>query len=385
MALFRPRLVRPTTARALAVLPPVLAAACIHIALVGFYLIPFHGDVGVMVCAPKHWLGQGPLEKVHTTVGTDGFDGTYYYIIAQNPLHPQDDFIDLPCYRRARIFYPMASWLLSGGGDPSGLLWVMPLLNLLATCGLAWLGARFAYAHGRSAWWGFLLPLAVNAVMPGLRNLTDSWSAFATMGVMIAWFLRWSSLSLAGWAIMAALTREQNLAIVAALGLAAIMERDWRRVAALGTAVLIAAGWLAYLWAHYGHPPRAPTGLDLPFTGIWYGWTHLGVNDIGQARNPYPHLIRFTILTIQTALCLAIAVRDRRALGLLALVAASLVLVACQPLYVDRWNYPRVLNWTAMVIWLWAVQSGRRWPVVLLAPTALWPIAEVAYIWTIVG
>lgn len=364
---------------------PVLAAAFVHISIGALYLAPYHGDASVMVCAPQVWLGQGPLEQVHKTIGTNGFDGTYYYVIAQNPLHPQEDFIDAPCYRRVRIFYPAAAWLLSGGGDAIRLLWVMPLLNLLATCGLAWLGARFALNHARSAWWGLLLPIAVNAIMPGLRNMTDPWSAMAVMGLLAAWILRWPVAVLAVWGIIAVLTREQNLAIVMVVSLGALLERDWKRFTATLLVAVAALSWIAVLWASYGHPPRAADTVDGPLAGMWYGWTHLGINGLGQPRNPLPHLVRMSLLTAQAICCLRIAICGPRFVGLVALAAVGLITIAGAALFTDPSNYLRVLNWAPMAIWIWAVQTGRRWPVVLLAPALLWPLLEVRHVWLLVG
>ncbi len=373
------------SARRVSVFLPVFAAGLFHFAIAALYLAPFHGDASVLVCAPQRWLGQGPLERVHNTIGSDGFDGTFYYVIAQNPLQPQEEYIDSPCYRRARIFYPAAAWLLSGGGDALRLLWVMPLLNLLATCGLAWLGAKFATHYGRSAWWGFLLPIAVNAIQPSLRNMTDPLSAMTVMGVLCAWMLRWPAVHLALWGMMAVLTREQNLAVVLVAGFGSLLDRDWRRVAASSAVVAIATIWIGFLWAVYGHPPRAADTVDPPLAGLWYGWTHLDVNGHGQPRNPYPHLVRMTLLTAQTLCCLRIALCGPRAVGLMSVAAAGLVVVAGEALFNDPSNYLRVLNWVAMAVWIWAVQTGRRWPILLLAPAVIWPLLEVRFVWSIAG
>ena len=38
---------------------------------------------------------------------------------------------------------------------------------------MAWLGVVVAGHYGRSYWWGFLLPIAVNVGISLLRDLTD--------------------------------------------------------------------------------------------------------------------------------------------------------------------------------------------------------------------
>jgi hypothetical protein len=77
--------------------------------------------------------------------------------------------------RHLRILYPLVGWLLSGG-DALRLLWVLPAINLGAIAALAAVGALLALRSGLSSWWGFLLPIAVNAGLPALRDLTDNLS-----------------------------------------------------------------------------------------------------------------------------------------------------------------------------------------------------------------
>src|SRR5207244_3002432 len=140
-------------------------------------------DLSALVCVSPERVGRWPYESIRVGLGTDGFDGQFYYALARDPWHRHDYPLDIPAYRHARILYPALAWLLSGGGDPGRLLWAMPAINLLAAAGLAWLGAGLALRHGRSAWWGFLLPLVVNVGMPALRDLTDPLAALTACGL----------------------------------------------------------------------------------------------------------------------------------------------------------------------------------------------------------
>src|SRR5207248_1134152 len=148
--------------------------------------------------------------------------------------------------------YPALAWLLSGGGNPQTLLWAMPAINVLSAAGLAWLGGLLAVRHGRSAWWGFLLPLVVNVGMPALRDLTDPLAALTACGLLAAWLSRGRGWVVAAWAAAAVLSREQNAAVVLIVLSAALYHRQWRHAAGLVAIVLLFGGWLVALRGAYG-------------------------------------------------------------------------------------------------------------------------------------
>jgi hypothetical protein len=360
-------------------LGPVVAAGLLHLLLLVTYLIPFRGDLSALVCAPHQEIGKPPYSAVTVGFPTHGYDGCYYYVIAQNPFEPQVEYLDNVSMRRARLLYPLACWLLSGG-DGQRLLWVMPLLNLIATLGTTWLGARFALQYRRSAWWGLLLPIGVNVLLPSWRNLTDPLATMAIVGLLVTWRLQWPIWTLLGWGIASVLSREQNIAIVFLVFGEALLDRDRRRSAAMAIAVTAGLAWVLILRSMYGMLPSAPQNLSPPFVGIWYGWTHVG-SGLQGPRNPIPHSVRMFVLSCQTLLCLTILPRGFRTAGLLGLGAAALVFVGGIALFEDAWSYMRVLNWVPLAVWMWTIESGRRWPVWLLLPAVLWPCIELAKWW----
>ncbi len=185
-----PSTIRPP-APVRSLLGPVALALAVHALLLAAYVAAFRGDVSALVCASSDRVGRAPFEAVHTGFGKGGFDGQFYYVIAQDPWRRQSAVIDDPPYRHQRLLYPMLAWALSGGGDPRLLLWILPALNLGFVGVLTWLGARTARYHGRSEWWRLLLPLAVNAGMPLLRDLTDPLAVCAVAGLLTAWLLGW--------------------------------------------------------------------------------------------------------------------------------------------------------------------------------------------------
>src|SRR5260221_1950252 len=238
-------------------LGPALAALVLHAGLMtGYVMAPrFGGDVSALVCVGREKLGHEPYEHVRIGFETPGYDGQFYYALARNPWQKHvPTEIDKPAARHLRLVYRVVCGLASGG-DPELLFWVMPLINLLSIAGIAALGAMLAVRFGRSAWWGILLPLAVNAGMPALRDLTDPLATFTVVLLLTAWLCRWSAgwLTLAG--MLAVLAREQNVAVVGIVLLMAVVWREWGRAAGLVVAVLLWAGWAYALWKAYGDSP----------------------------------------------------------------------------------------------------------------------------------
>ena len=99
--------------------------------------------------------------------------------------------IDTPA-RHTRVLYPALGWFLSGG-DPAVLLWVLPGINLLAVGLLTLAGSVLAHSRGLSPWYGFLLPLAVNAALPLSRDLTDLLGLACLALFLVGWLESWSN------------------------------------------------------------------------------------------------------------------------------------------------------------------------------------------------
>jgi hypothetical protein len=359
----------------------VAATLALHLGLLTVYVLAFAGDVSCLVCADRDLVGRWPYEAVGVGFDAHGFDGQYYYVLARDPWHCRKAFLDVPAYRHARILYPALAWLLSGG-DPKRLLWVLPAINLFAIAGLAWLGVRLAVRYGRSPWWGFLLPWAVNAGMAALRDLTDPLATLTAAGLLAAWLLRWPAWSLAAWAAAAVLSREQNAVVVLIVLLEALSDRRRRAAAGLAGALLVWAGWLVTLRASYGTWPFLSVNTGPPLAGLWYRLTHpAGV--VSGPRAAAVHVLLLLHLLLQMGLSLALPFfRAGRAAALVAGAGAALAGVAGASIYENGWSYPRVFVWMPLGLWVWGIQSGRRWPVLALAPAVLCPALAVVQVWT---
>jgi len=377
---------------------PALAAAVLHAGILAGYVAAFHGDLSALVCVARERLGRAPYELIGIGFDRNGYDGQFYYAIARSPWHRLDFGIDAPAVRQARILYPALSWLLSGG-DGRRLFWAMPLVNLLAIAALAALGAAAAQNYGLSPWWGVLLPFAVNAGMPALRNLTDVLSTLSVAALLMAWLRRWPWWAASLCAAAALFSREQNLAVVLLVLTFAIWRagrvnasvdvnrgvntpRSPKLVAGLLVALLAWSLWLGVLRLFYGEWSLLPANGNLgpPLAGMIYRWTHLADESRSFALF---HVLCLATLTLQLGLAfLLIWTPGDRLIRLTALAGAALALLGGMSLYGDNWSYPRVFAWLPLGVWLACVQLRWRWSLVVLSTPALIPLAVLVRVWT---
>jgi hypothetical protein len=358
-----------------------LLALLLHAALMTAYLAAPRcgGDLSALVCVDRERLNQPPFRYVRVGFPDGGYDGQAYYVIAQDPWRRHDAaYIDKPAYRHLRLLYSALCWFLSAG-DPEVLFRTMPAVNLLAIAGLAGLGAAFAASMRRSAWWGLLLPFAVNAGMPALRDLTDSLSTFTVLILMIGWLRRWNPAWLGVAALLALFAREQNLAVVALLALLTFCERDWRRGIALILPALAWASWAALLWRVYDDSPFALGNFGPPMAGMLTRFA----SPTGRSTTLPVHAVALTCLAIELLACLVIVppFRPERSSLLLGFAGVALAVLGSSAIFDDLHAYLRVFAWVPLSLWLWAVQSGRRWPFILTLPLAPWPVLAVIQVW----
>jgi hypothetical protein len=376
---------------------PALVAALFHTAVLAAYVAAFHGDLSALVCVARERLGRAPYEHINVGFDRNGYDGQFYYAIARCPWQRQDRGIDAPAIRQARLLYPALSWLLSGG-DARRLLWAMPLVNLLAIAALAAVGAAAAHAYGLNAWWGVLLPFAVNAGMPALRNLTDVLSTLSVATLLLAWLRRWPWWMTSLCAAAALFSREQNLVLVVLVFAFAVGEARSRKhdetlgtvaqpyspklIAGLLAALLSWSLWLGTLRLFYGEWSLLPPSGNLgpPFAGLIYRWTHLTAESRSFALF---HVLCMATLTLQLGLVICLLRTPAEPLvRLTALAGAGLAVMGGLSLYGDNWSYPRVFAWLPLGVWLACVQLRWRWPLVALSTPALLPLAVLLRVWT---
>jgi hypothetical protein len=356
---------------------PVLATLALHIGFIFVYLSRLGGDPSALICTGENRIGRYPFEAVGQACGPNGHDGQFYYLLARAPWQKHEAELDAPPLRHVRILYPAVCWLLSAG-HPVVLFYVMPAVNLLAVAALAALGARLALVHGRSAWWGFALPLGVNAGISLTHNFTDCVSSLAVFGLLAAWLRGegWPATTL--WAVAAVFAREQNVAVVGLVGLAALWKGRLAVAAGAALAGALWIGWVAVLWGAYGGLPFLSDGsnLNYPLAGVLYRLRHLG--DTGQrtsVRLGMIHLLStLYLLALLGAGLWALHWRLARTVALLLAGGVALALLGGPGIYIDFSSYLRVYAWVPIGLWLAGLTAGRPGTLALLAPGLLWSL-----------
>jgi hypothetical protein len=358
-----------------------VASVLLHLGLVSVYVAKHDGQLSALLCASERHAGRPPFEAVTVGFAHPGYDGQSYYAVARNPwrLHIGEN-VEPPAVWHQRIVYPLLCWLGSGGGHRRALLWAMPAVNLLAIGALAWLGAHTAGRCGRSPWWGFVLPLAVNALLPALRNLTDAVSTLAVLGLLLTWLGSARPVPLFLWGLAVLFTREQNLAVVALVLLVAVGSGRRRAAVLLALVPVLWLLWVTVLARRYGHWPFVSTtgNLGRPCAGIrdglayWFaypghrkGWLLLNT------------ALWHTLVLLGWSVVAALRCGSRT-LALFLLGGVVLAVLGGPAFYCDPFSYRRVLVWHTLGLWLYGVRRGGAGTLGVLALSGFWSAALAA-------
>ena len=347
---------------------PVVTAIALHAGVVGLFLFAFRGDLSALVCVGDEREAESPYAAIRTHFPGAGYDGQFYYAIAQAPFRHQDDGIDFAPMRQARILYPMLCWILAGG-DAHRLLWAMPVVNLLAIGGLAVLGVFLAVKYDFNPWWGLTLPLTVNPGLPLLRDLGDVVSTLTVAVLLVAWLRRWPWWAVMLGALTAVLSREQNVPIVLIVLCLAAWRHQWLTSASLAGVLVVWGVWIANLWHMYDVWPFHSTqgAFDRPLAGLWLR--------LSQFKPFTPHGVCVSMILIQIGLS-AYLIRRKvdPAVVLVALFGSLLALMGGSIFYCDVWSYARVFAMLPLAVWIGCVQTKRCWPMAVTATQFIVPL-----------
>ncbi len=200
---------------------------------------------GASLPAPPE-LDPGTRRSVHPI----GYDGQMYRYIAHDPFFRMGyaQNVDDARLRYSRILVPLAAYALAGGRqsiiDYSFVLVI--LLSVFAGC---YWSSSYSLLHRRSAWWGMVFLLAPATITSIDRMLVDG-----TLAALFAGFLLFAERRdwrrLLAVCTLAALTRDTGIFLAAAVVLAALPVRDFRRAALFGASLLPAAAWAVFVSNH---------------------------------------------------------------------------------------------------------------------------------------
>ena len=209
----------------------------------------------------------GLIPGTYIFAETDGYDGMWYRYIAHDPLFRQGlaEFIDVAGIRYRRILVPALAHLLGAGrpewidGAYIAVVWVFVAL------GVYWC-SRYFHLHGCGPAWGLLFLLA-----PGTLTSIDRMVVDGPLTALFAGFLycvetsSWKKAYLI--ALLAFLTRETGILLIAGLVLHLVLEKQYRRAILSSTAALPALAWYAFVWRH-AKPGALPDVFAWPLVGI---------------------------------------------------------------------------------------------------------------------
>ncbi len=202
--------------------------------------------IGDYFKAPQIWTSKTIIHN-----GSVGYDGQFYYYIANDPFISGRTFdhIDFPAYRYQRIIYPLTAWLLSFG-QPSLIPYMMVVVNLLAIL----LGTYFIILilelNGRSLWYSLFYPIFWGFLLCLLRSLPEPLAITLVVMAVFA-YLKGNLLGQVIGLSLAALTQETTLMVSMAFLFYFLRERDFRSSLYLLIPFLGYLFWQSYIYLHF--------------------------------------------------------------------------------------------------------------------------------------
>jgi hypothetical protein len=228
----------------------------------------YSGNWTALFCTgDTYQVPPGLAPGTYIFTGTDGYDGMWYRYIAHDPLFRRGlaEFIDVAGIRYRRILVPGLAYLLAAGsperidGAYIAIVWIFVAL------GVYWC-SRYFHLHGRNPGWGLLFLL-----VPATLTSIDRMVVDGPFTALFAGFLFYVETS--SWrkayliALLALLTRETGILLIAGLLLHSLIEKHYRRAILSSTAALPAAAWYGFVWRNT-NPGALPDVFAWPVVGI---------------------------------------------------------------------------------------------------------------------
>lgn len=338
---------------------PSVVVASFSVALIGVVALTNHYSVLDFVHLGTIWANHNPA-------GTWGYDGQFYYQIAQHPLQA-GQYMDNAPFRYQHILYPLVAGVLSLGQSALIPLTLL-LVNVLSVALSVELLARLLKKFGFSPWFSLALGLYFGQATGILFDTAEPFTYFLVcLGVWLFIEKRrfWPAALLMG---LATLSRE--IAVVFPIGYACVLlvQKKWRPLAdfaLLGIAPLFL--WLLTLRIIFGQSGVTFTQPfeHIPFAGIFFhadaprkfylllllmflptlaGWGLVAVDFVRYiVRGTGPWLLRFSPLYL--------------------IVGANLLMITLMNhhSYDELISCGRIATGLVLAILLYGMQTRNRW------------------------
>lgn len=216
---------------------------------------------------------------------SDGYDGQFYYRIALHPFSFQKIYfgitLDVPAYRHQRIIYPMVVWAFSMG-QTFLIPIVMIIVNYIALCLMAWVGASLLQSMNKHALWALAIPFYPGFLLTLARDLTEI-VAVLFMLMSLLCIRKAKPIYATLFLTLAVFTKETTLLVAGAAGLVWFVG-FWRfsfnqtiKWYTFSVPILIYAIWqmvLLHFWGELALQSGSPN-LGIPFSGLIHFFQNL--------------------------------------------------------------------------------------------------------------
>jgi hypothetical protein len=221
---------------------------------------------------PRVFLIEGINTFEAKIVDNSGYDGRFSYYMALDPLGAMP-LMDHDAFRYQRIIYPLTIWILSLGGKPGLLPWVMILVNLAAISLSTGLLASLLVQYDRPAWIALAYPFFLGTLVTIRGNLTEPLAlCWAVFGL---WLLKKGSWKWAGVALgVAILTKEIALPFLLGITTWFVIQKEYRTaisITMIGLAPALIWGAIITIWLGHSALSAQMAAMELiPFYGLLF-------------------------------------------------------------------------------------------------------------------
>ena len=186
------------------------------------------------------------------TVGTEGYDGQFFYFIALDPEPSRVAAkLDVPAYRYQRILYPLLARALALG-TASGVPWAMLGIGLASLWAGTYSVSELLANRGLSQWYGLSFGLWVGFVAPVGTGLSEplAYGLVAAAFVLLAQERKPLAAVLLG---LAAFAKETTLPFLGAVLVSELLcDRNRRAVLAYLVVGVAYSAWQIWLVSIFG-------------------------------------------------------------------------------------------------------------------------------------